>query len=113
MELKNIQEIPKKIGGARPGAGRPPGSLNKVSAKSILESIEKETGHAFVELLAQGYHRSILEEDKNTRLQYEKMFLSKVIADKVDVTTDGERIIAPIINIMGREIPEYIDVKPS
>lgn len=111
--MKNIQEIPKKIGGARPGAGRPAGSLNKISAKSILDSIEKETGHDFVDLLAQGYHKSILEDDKNTRLQYEKMFLSKVVADKVDITSEGERISAPIINIMSKEIPDFINVKSS
>jgi hypothetical protein len=61
-----------------------------------LASIESHTGEPLEDLLAQGYYESIVNRDKQTRLQYEKMFLSKVVADKVEVdhTTLGESLHA-------------------
>ena len=96
LELNKIQKKPGKNGGARPGAGRKKGTTNKISGQSILEAVKKETGKNFETLLAKGYHDSILHNDKQTRLQYEKMFLSKVVADKseIDMTSGGEPISA-------------------
>jgi hypothetical protein len=87
-------ELKKKNGGARPGAGRKKGGTNKISADKILKSIEDTCGKPFEELLAQGYYSSIINQDVNTRLQYEKMFINKVVADKqeVDVTSKGEKL---------------------
>lgn len=72
-------------GGARPGAGRPKGTSNKLSGQQLLASIEAETGEEFGTLLARGYAESIEQNDRNTRLQYEKLFMSKVVADKVEI----------------------------
>lgn len=109
MDLKSNQENPKsKHGGARPNSGRPAGTTNKISAKTILEAIEKQTGVAFEELLAQGYHESILQGDSALRMQYEKMFLSKVVADKVDIdhTTLGESL-KPSYSFVRQELPDW------
>lgn len=84
----------KRFGGYHKGGGRPKGSTNKLTAGFLLKSIENYCGDKFEDLLAQGYLDSIHSGDKNLRLQYEKLFLSKVIADKVDldVTSNGETL---------------------
>lgn len=109
--LKNNQK--KSTGGARPGAGRKPGTTNKISGVTILASVERASGEKFEDLLAQGYWDSIQQGDKATRLQYEKMFLNKVVADRsqLDVTSDGERLAAPTIVFSAATLPDF-DVKP-
>jgi hypothetical protein len=81
-----VQSIPKsRAGGRRPGAGRPVGSTNKISIQSILTSVYNQTGENLEDLIAQGYAESIENNDSNTRLQYEKMFLGKVVGDRINV----------------------------
>ena len=81
-----VLSIPKsRAGGRRPGAGRPVGSTNKISIQSILTSVYNQTGENLEDLIAQGYAESIENNDRNTRLQYEKMFLGKVVGDRVNV----------------------------
>lgn len=95
-----VETIPRgKIssrGGYRPGSGRKPGTTNKISAQSLLEAIEVHSGERFEDLLAQGYYESVINRDKQTRIQYEKMFLGKVVADRVsmDVTENAELLEA-------------------
>jgi hypothetical protein len=86
--VENIPRSKVKIssrGGARPGAGRKAGTTNKISAQSLLAAIESAAGDSLENLLAQGYYDSIVSSDKQTRLQYEKMFLGKVVAEKVSM----------------------------
>ena len=72
-------------GGARPGAGRPKGLSNKLSGQAILDQIEMTLGIPYAEQLVNNYMNCILEQDKNMIHQYDKLFLSKVVADKVDI----------------------------
>lgn len=72
-------------GGKREGAGRKTGTINKLTGASILAAIEAKAGQKFEDLLAQGYLEAIENRDKNVRLQYEKLILSKVVADKVEM----------------------------
>lgn len=106
-ELNNFQKKSKN-GGARPGAGRKKGTTNKISGSTILDAVKKQTGKNFETLLAQGYHDAIMANDKPTRLQYEKMFLSKVVADKteMDITSGGEQIKA-IFNFPNVELSDW------
>lgn len=76
-------------GGKREGAGRKPGTINKITGASILAAIELKAGEKFEELLAKGYLEAIENRDKYLRLQYEKLFLSKVVSDKVEIDYDG------------------------
>lgn len=109
-----VETIPRsKRGGARPGSGRPPGTINKLSAASILESIEKYTGENLGDLLAQGYREAIETNDKPTRLKYETLFLSKCVADRIDITSNGLGFVPPTIIIAAQELPDYIDVIPN
>jgi hypothetical protein len=100
-----------KIGGRRPGAGRKKGSVNKLSGERILQAVQKECGKPFEQLLAEGYHASILACDMPVRQNYEKMILSKVVADKheIDHTTLGQSMHAAF-NFPQKELPDWTDV---
>ncbi len=70
-------------------AGRPAGSTNKLSAVTLLTAIKGRFGKPFEELICDGYEQAMGEEDLSLRLAYEKMILTKVMADpKVDSNAD-------------------------
>ena len=75
-------------GGARPGAGRPKGSTALVTARTLVEAIEAESGKPFEQMLAEGYVDAVTNNDSKTRLEYERMILGKVVSDRVAVETD-------------------------
>lgn len=64
-------------GGARPGAGRPKGGTNRLTAKEILETAENMLGKPFVVSLMEGYIQTINEGDTRNRVTYEKIILDK------------------------------------
>ena len=72
-------------GGARPGAGRKLGSTNKLSAQNILEALESRLGKPYAEQLAENYYDTIINRDEPLRHQYDRLFVGKIVADKVDV----------------------------
>lgn len=84
MELEK-ETKKNKHGGVRPGAGRPKGSGNKVTAQDLLEAAEAKLGRPFVESLVEGYVKSINENNNKLRVMYEKMIIDKVIADRQQV----------------------------
>lgn len=79
-------------GGKRPGAGRKKGMIQKLSGSELLKQIQRTTGKRFEQLLAEHYRDSYLRCDWNAVRDYEKTILAKVIADKVDITSNGEHI---------------------
>ena len=93
-----MEQEKKKIssrGGARSGAGRPKGSTNMITAATLIQAIETKNKKPFEELLAEGYYNTILERNNKMRLEYERMFLGKVVSDKVQVdVNDSEDAIA-------------------
>jgi hypothetical protein len=77
-----------------PGAGRPRGSTNKLTIETVLRSIDNTCGRPFSELLAEGYYKAIVDDDRRLRFEYERMFLAKVVADRLDVdVTDTADIV--------------------
>lgn len=72
-------------GGARPNAGRKKGMPNKISAATILDQVQTQLGRPFEEQLVQNYMHCLTKQDLNMIHQYDKLFLSKVVADKVEV----------------------------
>jgi len=79
-------------GGARPNAGRPKGSTALITAKTLVEAIEQQSGRPFEEMLAEGYQTAVRAGDSKTRLEYERMILGKVVSDRtaVEVTNTEE-----------------------
>ena len=81
-------------GGVRANQGRKHGSVSKYSPRSLLATIDAklqaDRGLTFAESLAEGYVDSINSGDTKLRYLYEKAILDKVIADKIEVSTDSE-----------------------
>ena len=81
----------KTHGGARPGAGRPRGSTDKITARHILETAEKIIGKPLIESVLEGYRDTILDGDRKHRTIYEKMLVDKVATQLLDVeVTESE-----------------------
>jgi hypothetical protein len=97
-----------KRGGRKPGSGRPKGSTSKLSADRILSQIQQTCGKPFEELLAEGYQLTILAADMPARQNYEKMILSKVVADKheIDHTTLG-KAMTNVFSFPTKELPDW------
>jgi len=81
-------------GGARAGAGRPKGSTAMITAATLIQAIESKNNKPFEELLAEGYYNTIQERNNKMRLEYERMFLGKVVSDKVQMDlTESDDVI--------------------
>jgi hypothetical protein len=95
-------------GGFRKNAGRKKGSSEKLRASALLNAIHKVTGKPLAFLIAEHYQDSVDRGDWQAVRDYEKTFLSKVIADKVDVdhTTLGQSIHANF-NFPQKELPDW------
>lgn len=102
-----------KRGGKVPGSGRKKGSTSKLSAVKLLDQINKTCGKPFEELLAEGYMLTIIAADMPARQNYEKMILSKVVADKheIDHTTLGQAM-TNVFNFPTQELPDWQDKVP-
>lgn len=94
MEKKTIIPIPGKLGGARPGAGRPKGSTNKMTMEGLLASLDQHLGRSYAEQIAINYATALDRSDWSGVRDYDKVLLGKVVADKTEVTTvEGEDAI--------------------
>jgi len=81
-------------GGARAGAGRPKGSTALITAATLIRAIEDRGARPFEELLAEGYIDSIEQNNRKLRIEYERLFLGKVLSDRVAVdVSESEDII--------------------
>lgn len=97
-------------GGARKGSGRPKGSTNKITLDSLVHSIDNAIGMSFEERLALNYKDAIDREDWQSVKDYDKAFLSKIVADKqeVDVTSNGQTM-GVAFNFPTNELPDWQD----
>jgi len=87
----------KKIGGARPGAGRPKGGTNQVSVNSLLESLEKRTnGKRYEEVLMEDFITARQNNDSQLVIKYHNLILNKLMTHvtKIEVTDSQETIDA-------------------
>lgn len=99
-------------GGFRKNAGRKKGSSEKLRASALLNAIHKVTGKPLAFLIAEHYQDSVERGDWQAVRDYEKTFLSKVVADKVDVdhTTMGQPLTA-MFQFPQRELPDWTNVE--
>jgi hypothetical protein len=83
-------------GGARPNAGRKPGSTTKITVESLMAEIELHAGKTYAEVLAHNYVGAISRSDWNGVRDYDKAFMNKLIAERleVDVTSTEDAIAA-------------------
>ena len=112
METEKQTEIIYPIvkaanGGAREGAGRPKGSLNKLSGGELLEALENALGHSYPVQLALNFQQALYGEDKHLVYKYHQLIMSKVIADKIDITSDGAALAPATIIFTPTELPDW------
>jgi hypothetical protein len=83
-------------GGARPGAGRPVGSGNKVRLEDLMQDLELETNMPYTKRLAINYQHAILRDDWARVENYDRAFLNKLVADRnlVEVTDSADLVQA-------------------
>lgn len=101
-------------GGARQGSGRPKGSTNKITLDSLVQSLDNTVGMSFEQRLAMNYKDAIDRQDWLTVKDYDKAFLSKIVADKqeLDVTSNGQTIGASF-TFPSLELPEWNNEQPT
>ena len=97
-EKKSEKSARRKIssrGGARPGSGRPKGSTTKVSLDDLMANIELAAGQSYGHLLAHNYVGAIARSDWNGVRDYDKAFMNKLIAEKVEIDVNStEDVVA-------------------
>ena len=99
-------------GGARPGAGRKPGSGNKIRLEDLLGEIEHQAGMSYAERLATNYVGAINRADWSKVENYDRAFLNKVVADKVEVeTVESEDAVAAKAAAFSEAIAALTQVK--
>lgn len=82
-------------GGARPNAGRPKGSSNKLKMEDLLVDLELALGQTYSQQIAENYVTSISRNDWASVRDYDKVLLGKIIADRQAVEiTDSEDTLA-------------------
>jgi hypothetical protein len=72
-------------GGARPGAGRKPGSGNKVRLEGLMMDVELAANMPYTKRLAINYVHAINREDWARVENYDRAFLNKLVSDKTEV----------------------------
>jgi hypothetical protein len=111
MELeKQSNQNSNGHGGPRPNSGRKLGSTQKLSAVTLLDALDTALGVPYEVQLANNYMNAVLT-DRGLAMQYDRIFLNKVIADKVDITSNGLGFVPPTIIIAAQELPDYIDIQ--
>jgi hypothetical protein len=72
-------------GGARPGAGRKPGSGNKVRLEDLMMDVELAANMPYTKRVAINYVHAITREDWARVENYDRAFLNKLVSDKTEV----------------------------
>ena len=68
-------------GGARPNAGRPKGSVDRVTIEGLLTAVQnRANGRPYVELLAEDFHEARENHDGVLTMKYHNLILNKVAA---------------------------------
>ena len=75
------------------GKGRPAGTHNKLSVKSLLAQLSDTVGVPYEQQLAENYRAAIVNNDSKLIHAYDNLFLSKLLADKVSVEVSEDAAI--------------------
>jgi len=78
-------------GGPRPNSGRPKGTGNAISVKTLLEAIEAKTGVPFEESVAEGYREALLSGDKHLQHKWTNLIMSKVMSTQTKIEVEDHR----------------------
>ena len=84
-------------GGARPGAGRKPGSKDNVTIKHLLEVLDaKSGGQSYEELLVEDFLTARLNNDTQLMLKYHNLFGNKLFTtlNQIEVVNSEDAVTA-------------------
>ena len=92
-------ELPtkKKVGGARPGAGRKPGVKSLVTVESLLTKLEvKSNGKPYEEMLIEDFFKARTAGDSQLIIKYHNLILNKVLhtLNRIEVNDSQDTIAA-------------------
>ena len=108
---QNLVKVKGQNGGARPGAGRPKGSTNKISAQELIATAEEVIGKPFIQSLLEGYKETIDSGDRKTRVMYEKMIVDKIVADRQQVeVTESEDAVSQRAEVFAEALADLVSV---
>ena len=85
----------KKVGGARPGAGRPKGSTEQVTIGGLLESIKLQSnGKNYEDILVEDFLKARQTGDSQLTVKYHNLILNKVMNSlaKIEVTDSQDAV---------------------
>ena len=94
--MSDINQKKSNRGGARPGAGRPKGSTERVTVDQILATLEQYSGQTYAELLARDFTDAHTAADRNVILKYHNLILNKVAPslNAIEVTDSEDAVTA-------------------
>lgn len=84
-------------GGARAGAGRPKGAVDKVTVNGLLETLAAKTNNRdYEEILIEDFLQARANKDTQLVLKYHTLILSKVMSTKtqIEIEQSGDSIAA-------------------
>lgn len=87
----------KKKGGARPGAGRKPGSKSHITIEGLLDQVTKQAnGQDYEAILVADFLEARDSHDKQLLLKYHNLILNKVMNSlaKIEVTDSADAVEA-------------------
>jgi hypothetical protein len=76
-------------GGARAGAGRPKGSTSLITSASLLKAIDEQFKRPLEDIIAEGYFDAVSNGDRKMRIEYERMLLGKLVAERHAVEVEN------------------------
>lgn len=75
-----LNQKKSKRGGARPGAGRPKGTRNKVTVQDLLEAIDDHAGQTYEQLLIQDFLAARSGNDNHLVHKYHTLISNKILS---------------------------------
>lgn len=94
---KTEEKQRKGRGGARPGAGRKPGSKSHITIEGLLQQVQVQTkGQDYEALLIQDFLEARDSHNKDLLLKYHNLILNKVMNNlaKIEVTDSADAVEA-------------------
>ena len=94
---KKTGEPIKKVGGARPGAGRPKGYTEQVTIDGLLLALkEKSGGKPYEALLVDDFLQARSRGDRQLTVKYHNLILNKVMNSlaKIEVSDSQDQLEA-------------------
>ena len=94
MNNNQTEITKKKVGGKRPGAGRKPGSTNKIQGGEFLEEYKKVHGNSLAEDLVRDMKDARERGDYDMLFKYQTAFSKYYFTDVAtqDITSNGSAL---------------------